>query len=742
MRDQGDKVHASECTRLRCCSWMGRAPLRLLGSKWGELCATAKLINFARLVNFHLGVQAGALIQEFQNKVLAQHARERESQQNEKKQRVNRSVNLVALVYGDELERLERNRQEKSCNPRFEGDVDHIFCCLKNTSSRKEHTEKIKFVDLQASSGNVRKHLKSFHRQLFRKLTAAKKQGKALDVAEGLLEDVWHETNFISRLLELYGRQAPDAFANNPRKRRRPSGGGAGRQTRMTEFLSEYGQLLEHRAKEVSVVNQALFFVKHHIGFNAAEDASFRRAFMAHRLDPDTALSRTTYRNTWLPRMFATIQMRIREKLANSSSICLTSDGWTCNQLVKYVVVTGHWLDPNDYSFVHATLDLTTIDGSATGERLFAEVDRIANETLARDTVMLVSVADGAANAQNACAYLSDDGKVWCGAHLLQLVVRSLLETKHFKSLISDIRSYVAYVRSSTERRAALLALQKRVWCEYFGDRNNLSQIEDVSQQAIETVCRRSIFVSTTCEALGIGVNSYSVAMNSNFGEQDDDSDDEEADDNDVAIFSRSPSSSSSSSRHWRPLGLIRDAATRWSSTYAMVSRFAALLPFLFRLQKQDSTFMGQVDSNAMLQQLARDHGEADPEIIAQLLADARSSGSTTPSSVFDRICDKDSIRRLLNLCHLLEPFCTITRLCQTESYATLPHFAARVKRIDEALKCLHGASDDREFKDDAKRLRRSLFAPNRFGFLFTQANPFLRGRPHSALWSSLLRIA
>jgi hypothetical protein len=102
--------------------------------------------------------------------------------------------------------------------------------------------------------------------------------------------------------------------------------------------------------------------------------------------------------------------------------------------------------------------------GSATGEALFAHVRSAADATLPSDTMALVSVADGAGNAQNASAYMSGDGAVWCGAHLLQLVARALLDRESYASSVRSIRSYTAYVRTSTERRSSLRKCQENAW--------------------------------------------------------------------------------------------------------------------------------------------------------------------------------------------------------------------------------------------------------------------------------------
>jgi hypothetical protein len=155
--------------------------------------------------------------------------------------------------------------------------------------------------------------------------------------------------------------------------------------------------------------------------------------FEAFGLDSDCAITRSKYRDKWLPAFVGTVQDCFIELLRDVPAVTITTDGWTDVELRKYVVMT-HWLN-NNFVQRHATLELSEFHGGATGEALFDHIKENVHAIVPADTFVLVSVSDGAGNAINASSYLAGDGALWCGTHLLQLVARSLLDQQPFAQL-------------------------------------------------------------------------------------------------------------------------------------------------------------------------------------------------------------------------------------------------------------------------------------------------------------------
>jgi hypothetical protein len=85
------------------------------------------------------------------------------------------------------------------------------------------------------------------------------------------------------------------------------------------------------------------------------------------------------------------------------------------------------------------------------------QVEQHESSRLPQNTYICCSVSDGAGDAIKASRNLTPDA-VWCGAHLLQLVAGSLIA--RYNRVISRVRSLCSFVRMSTERREALLAVQ------------------------------------------------------------------------------------------------------------------------------------------------------------------------------------------------------------------------------------------------------------------------------------------
>jgi hypothetical protein len=98
-------------------------------------------------------------------------------------------------------------------------------------------------------------------------------------------------------------------------------------------------------------------------------------------------ITRSTYRDHYFPRLFDVVRQRLNAVLWSS----LTSDAWTDRMMAKYLCVTAHWIDER-WTQCHATIAMRPLHGSMTGERLFGELEDIAERTLPTDTYVMTMV--------------------------------------------------------------------------------------------------------------------------------------------------------------------------------------------------------------------------------------------------------------------------------------------------------------------------------------------------------------
>jgi hypothetical protein len=441
------------------------------------------------------------------------------------------------------------------------------------------------------------------------------------------------------------------------------------------------------------------------------------------------------------------VEERIKNLLEGVPAVCVTTDGWTDVELRKYVVTTAHWLD-DKFEQHHATIDLGEVQGSATAEALFAFIKSVIDKKLPKDTFVLVSVSDGAGNAIGASRYLAGDGALWCGAHLLQLVARTILEREPYASMIKQIRSYVGFVRSSTERRAALRKCQESVWG---------SLTDEQLSKPSSSLAGGNFLLQQACRALGLSVDEYEQGL-AVFGGGGNDG----GGDSVVSSSVEASSSSSSSSRPVRrrpvALQLKRDGVTRWNSTLGMLTRFGTLLPFLVAIQ-QESCFK---DASTVSATAALDRGLLDRNLTADELLEALEqtiSREDSPRALFERLCTPQVAKRIISLRRLLEPIAQVTVRAQANRYATLPHFAHWIHLIQSAwTRIANGDLIMDETRDAAKFLLSKLNDRDRFGDLFTSPSLPLRAaalspfyghldfvpdeRVRDAVWDSLFRDA
>jgi hypothetical protein len=147
------------------------------------------------------------------------------------------------------------------------------------------------------------------------------------------------------------------------------------------------------------------------------------------------------------------------KKILKKQRISLTTDTWTSNQNLNYMVLTAHWID-QQWQLQRRVINFCLLDdhkGDTIGRKIeecFLQwgVDRIFTITV-----------DNASSNNGAMNYIKDLSKAWegtilqhefihmrCCAHIVNLIVKSGLEVTN--ESIGKIRIVVRFVRSSPAR--------------------------------------------------------------------------------------------------------------------------------------------------------------------------------------------------------------------------------------------------------------------------------------------------
>ena len=157
-------------------------------------------------------------------------------------------------------------------------------------------------------------------------------------------------------------------------------------------------------------------------------------------------------RNTLISRISSEFELdrtRLIEELATSSqTIALSLDGWTSNNDVPILAVIGHWLSES-FAYKEAVLEFVEVEGAKTGENMGAIVLNLLKE-LNIETKLLSITGDNASNNEtlvdavenglrdqfppsdnhtNTPRFQGQESYIRCLAHVLNLIVKKLLQT-------------------------------------------------------------------------------------------------------------------------------------------------------------------------------------------------------------------------------------------------------------------------------------------------------------------------
>lgn len=178
--------------------------------------------------------------------------------------------------------------------------------------------------------------------------------------------------------------------------------------------------------------------------FSVVEDKGFREYTKA--LNPSYTLpGRKVLSQTMVPDRFLKCQAKVKGKVAQAASVCLTTDCWTSQTTTSFLSVTCHYID-EDFEMVSYLLDCFEFSDRHTADNLAEQLSKIAEEWGVSDKVV-ACVTDNAANVVAAVRKL-DWRQLSCFAHTLNLIVRGSLGV--MEGTVEKVKAIVQHFHKST----------------------------------------------------------------------------------------------------------------------------------------------------------------------------------------------------------------------------------------------------------------------------------------------------
>lgn len=147
------------------------------------------------------------------------------------------------------------------------------------------------------------------------------------------------------------------------------------------------------------------------------------------------------------------------KKILKKQRISLTTDTWTSNQNLNYMVLTAHWID-QQWQLQRRVINFCLLDDHK-GDTIGRKIEECLLQW-GVDRIFTITV-DNASFNNGAINYIKDLSKAWegtilqhefihmrCCAHIVNLIVKSGLEVTN--ESIEKIRIAVRFVRSSPAR--------------------------------------------------------------------------------------------------------------------------------------------------------------------------------------------------------------------------------------------------------------------------------------------------
>jgi len=138
--------------------------------------------------------------------------------------------------------------------------------------------------------------------------------------------------------------------------------------------------------------------------------------------------------------------LQIKDKIAESDGIAITTDGGTNNRTKHYQAVTGHFLDKH-FELFNFVLEAVPMSERSDAANLSTKIRGVLHD-YGIDESKVTAVCDNAANIVAALGSM-DVRVVRCACHTLQLVVLDALKKVAFTPLFAKIRAGCKKIRDS-----------------------------------------------------------------------------------------------------------------------------------------------------------------------------------------------------------------------------------------------------------------------------------------------------
>jgi len=199
----------------------------------------------------------------------------------------------------------------------------------------------------------------------------------------------------------------------------------------------------------------------HEIPFLFTEYDGFR-SFVASLNPLFKVPCRTTVRNGCI-KPFHEKKVALKETLKNAGCrFSLTTDMWTSNQTLGYIVVTCHFIDM-DWRLQKRIIKFIDVKTPHTGNELLNNIQNCIQDWSIEDKLFAITLDNAAANGTMMDLLkhnlvdkklIPAEGKLLhhrCAGHVINLIVKDGL--KVVESVVENIRESVKYIRSSQSRK-------------------------------------------------------------------------------------------------------------------------------------------------------------------------------------------------------------------------------------------------------------------------------------------------
>ena len=229
------------------------------------------------------------------------------------------------------------------------------------------------------------------------------------------------------------------------------------KQPRLQEFV-EKTQMYKPDSNKKKLIDYDILnmVVKDMQPLSIVEDVGFRQ--LMNRIDPKYPIIARSSLTQLLPQRYQVEKERLKVRMAQVSSVSVTTDHWTSIATDAYTTLTAHFID--DDWILHSPVLLTrSSDMRHTSENLHQELQEAFIEFGIERTVACI-VTDNARNITNA-AKMSHNHHP-CFAHTLNLAVKDAIKKDEVLQVaVRKVKSIVNHFKSSTVATNVLRAVHQ-----------------------------------------------------------------------------------------------------------------------------------------------------------------------------------------------------------------------------------------------------------------------------------------